>query len=99
MEEYPDKNVIATLSDIGFAYVNIDYNDTMGMGCDECVHVLTFKDVRICVAYGSGPEEVIRSLSGYGQSGGAGLEIFGVRLDDICSATSYIWKIEKQKEN
>ncbi len=34
VQEYLDKNVIGTLKDNGFGYVKIDYNDTMGMGCD-----------------------------------------------------------------
>lgn len=32
--EYLTKSVIGTLKDAGFGYLKIDYNDTMGMGCD-----------------------------------------------------------------
>lgn len=32
--DYLDQKVIRTLKDCGFGYVKIDYNETMGMGCD-----------------------------------------------------------------
>ena len=32
--DYLGKKVIRTLKDNGFGYVKVDYNDTMGMGCD-----------------------------------------------------------------
>ncbi len=31
---YLEKSVIGTLRDSGFGYLKVDYNDTMGMGCD-----------------------------------------------------------------
>jgi alpha-galactosidase len=34
VKDYLKKNVIDTLKDNGFGYIKIDYNDTMGMGCD-----------------------------------------------------------------
>ncbi len=34
VRDYLKKNVIDTLKDNGFGYIKIDYNDTMGMGCD-----------------------------------------------------------------
>ncbi|MCR5330869.1 MAG: alpha-galactosidase [Lachnospiraceae bacterium] len=34
VEGYLRENVIKTLKDNGFGYIKIDYNDTMGMGCD-----------------------------------------------------------------
>ncbi|MBO4678321.1 MAG: alpha-galactosidase [Lachnospiraceae bacterium] len=33
-EEFLTKNVIDNLKDNGFGYIKVDYNDTMGMGCD-----------------------------------------------------------------
>ena len=32
--EFLKENVIKTLKDAGFGYIKVDYNDTMGMGCD-----------------------------------------------------------------
>lgn len=32
--EYLKKNVIGLLKDAGYGYIKVDYNDTMGMGCD-----------------------------------------------------------------
>lgn len=34
VEDYLTKNVIGTLKDNGFGYIKVDYNDTMGIGCD-----------------------------------------------------------------
>ena len=34
VKDYLRKNVIDRLRDDGFGYIKIDYNDTMGMGCD-----------------------------------------------------------------
>ncbi|MBE5841402.1 MAG: alpha-galactosidase [Butyrivibrio sp.] len=34
VKEYLKTNVIDTLKDNGFGYIKVDYNDTMGMGCD-----------------------------------------------------------------
>lgn len=34
VKEYLKTNVIDTLRDNGFGYIKVDYNDTMGMGCD-----------------------------------------------------------------
>ncbi|MBR5421171.1 MAG: alpha-galactosidase [Lachnospiraceae bacterium] len=34
VEEYLTENVIGRLREDGFGYIKIDYNDTMGMGCD-----------------------------------------------------------------
>ncbi|MCR4961008.1 MAG: alpha-galactosidase [Lachnospiraceae bacterium] len=34
VKDYLHKNVIDRLKDDGFGYIKIDYNDTMGMGCD-----------------------------------------------------------------
>lgn len=34
VDAYLDRNVIGNLKDNGFGYIKVDYNDTMGMGCD-----------------------------------------------------------------
>lgn len=34
VREHLRKKVIGTLKDAGFEYIKVDYNDTMGMGCD-----------------------------------------------------------------
>ena len=33
-DEFLTKNVIGTLKENGFGYIKVDYNDTMGVGCD-----------------------------------------------------------------
>ncbi|MBO4825436.1 MAG: alpha-galactosidase, partial [Lachnospiraceae bacterium] len=34
VESFLDRNVIGNLRDNGFGYIKVDYNDTMGIGCD-----------------------------------------------------------------
>ena len=34
VDAYLDRNVIGNLKDNGFGYIKVDYNDTMGIGCD-----------------------------------------------------------------
>ena len=34
VEDYLTKNVIGRLKEDGFGYIKVDYNDTLGMGCD-----------------------------------------------------------------
>ncbi len=34
VKDFLKKNVIDTLKDNGFGYIKVDYNDTLGMGCD-----------------------------------------------------------------
>lgn len=36
VQDYLDKKVIGTLQKYGFEYMKMDYNDTIGIGCDGC---------------------------------------------------------------
>lgn len=36
VQDYLEKNVIGLLKDKGFGYIKMDYNDTIGIGCDGC---------------------------------------------------------------
>lgn len=36
VQDYLEKRVIGTLKNYGFEYMKIDYNDSIGMGCDGC---------------------------------------------------------------
>ncbi|MCR5322045.1 MAG: alpha-galactosidase [Lachnospiraceae bacterium] len=43
-EEFLTRNVIDNLKENGFGYIKVDYNDTMGMGCDGADNRLKFLD-------------------------------------------------------
>jgi len=88
VEEYLTEKVIDFLNDNGFKYIKIDYNDTIGMGCDgaesygeglrQCVEATKsfFRKIRKCV-----PDIAIEICS----SGGHRLEPSFMELGDFLS--------------